>query len=180
MTVRLLVGAGVAATALTACSSSGAHDTAGPGATDASPSGPGATAPASGSPAGGTPPDAATAKAIRTAYRDFFDSTSTTPQSEAALQHGAAFHQTLVEQGKTSYSQTSGVKVTAIGLRGPVADVTFTITGNGAALLSDVKGFAVREGGRWKVAATTFCLLLKLEGKPPSACSDPSITALPQ
>jgi hypothetical protein len=179
---RVGVAAVLTAAALAGCSSSG-HPAAGGS------SGPGTSAPAGGSsapgtgagtgPASGTPADAATTTAITKAYRDFFDSTSTTPQSEAALQHGAAFHETLVEQGKTSYSQHSGVQVGAISVRGPVADVTFTITGNGAPLLSDVRGFAVQEGGRWKVAAKTFCTLLKLEGTPPPACSDPSITALP-
>ena len=63
---------------------------------------------------------------------------------------------------------------------GSVLAVTFTITNSGTPLLSNIKGFAVQEGGTWKVAAATFCVLLKLEGSPPAACSDSSITALPQ
>jgi hypothetical protein len=37
----------------------------------------------------------------------------------------------------------------------------------------------VRENGKWKVAAQTFCTLLVLEGTAPPACKDPAITALP-
>jgi hypothetical protein len=181
--VTVLLVAGVA----TACTSSSAPDRAGSNATkqsrsgsgssSAAPSAPGATAPAS---AGGGSAAPATKRQIVAAYDDFFASTSTTTTSQAALQHGEVFTKTLEEQSKNSYSDSSGVKVAAVDVRGSVADVTFTITSNGTPLLSGVKGFAVKEGGRWKVAAATFCELLKLQGPAPAACDDASITALPK
>jgi hypothetical protein len=55
----------------------------------------------------------------------------------------------------------------------------YDILSDGQALLQNVHGHAVRQGNRWVVAAETFCGLLRLEGDPPRACSDPAVTALP-
>jgi hypothetical protein len=180
----------LAAALATACSSSGSSGSSssppatGPAGSATSSSPPSAPA-GGGSPpgtaaSGGSPADAATTAAITKAYRDLFDSSATTPQSQAALQHGSAFHQVLVQQGKNTYSNTSGVKLGGITVSGDLAHVTFTITSKGRPLLSNVRGFAVREGGRWLVAAATFCSLLSLQGDAPPACHDPSITALPK
>lgn len=177
----LLASALVLATTA-ACSSSGGPDTAGPNATNQPTAGGGATTPAAGSSSApaATPADPATKKAVTTAYEHFFSGTAAPAVSQQALQHGDAFKATLDAQSKGQYSKDSGVKVGDVAVRGQVADVTFTITSKGKPLLSNIKGFAVQEGGTWKVAAVTFCGLLKLEGNPPSACSDTSITALPQ
>jgi hypothetical protein len=59
-----------------------------------------------------------------------------------------------------------------------LAKVKFTIYSGKTTLLPDSPGFAVREGGHWKVAAQTFCSLLQLEGTAPAACKDKSITSL--
>lgn len=124
--------------------------------------------------------DPATTAAISKAYATFFGSASSVQQSEAALQHGADFAAVLVAQGKTSYASKSSATVSSVMLRSAdVATMRFTISSNGASLLKDTPGFAVREGGTWKVAAGTFCALLTLEGSPPSACKDTTITALP-
>lgn len=142
---------------------------------------PAASTSAPGSPTSpsGTAPDAATRKAITSAFTVLFGNTSTTPQDIAVLQHGAVFRKTIDEQGKSSYADKSSAKVTDVRVHGDVADVTFTILDNGKPLLQGYQGNAVREGGHWKVAAKTFCGLLQLEGDAPSACSDPSIIALP-
>lgn len=179
-----------------ACTSSGGPDTAGPGASSTGPaptgsgssspvvvpssgsSSPGATSPTTAG--SGTPADASTAQSIRSAYTDFFNSTSTTAMSQAALQHGASFKKTLEDQAKDSLSKNSGVKVAAVRTKGNLGFVTFTVTSDGAPLLTNFKGYAVREGGRWKVAAITFCTLLQLQGGAPAACNNPSITALPK
>lgn len=174
LTALLVSGLVLAATA--ACGSSGGPDTAGPNATNQ----PTTAAVASSSAAVGTPADPATKQTITTAYKHFFSGTASPAVSQQALQHGDAFKAVLEEQAKGQYSKNSGVEVGDVSVRGQVADVTFTITSKGAPLLSNIKGFAVQEGGTWKVAAATFCMLLKLQGNPPSVCSDASITALPQ
>lgn len=167
-----------------ACSSSGGPDTAGPNATNQSTAQATASSPAAGGSSAGsaTPADAATAAAIKKAYGEFFSGTAAPAVSQQALQHGAAFKQVLEQQAKGQYSKGSGVKVTTIAVHpsGQVADVTFTLTTNGKTLLAGIKGNAVQEAGTWKVAAATFCTLLKLQGSPPPACSNTSITSLPQ
>ncbi|HET8536608.1 MAG TPA: hypothetical protein VFL73_05455, partial [Solirubrobacteraceae bacterium] len=176
---RAVGGAALVAALLVAgCSSSGsgAHKSASSSPSSSS------TSPVTSSPApsaSGTPADAATRKAVADAYAAFFGYKSTLAQSQAALQHGATFHQTLVEQGKSSLADKSTATVSSVRVAGKVAYVTFTISENGQPLLSNTPGYAVRENGTWKVAAKTFCSLLTLQGSAPSACSDPSITALP-
>jgi hypothetical protein len=96
------------------------------------------------------------------------------------LQNGARFHDALVAQGKSQYASTSTARVRSVRLLSPnVASVNYDILSNGQPLLQDVHGHAVRQNGRWVVAAETFCGLLKLQGSAPHACSDPSATALP-
>lgn len=172
--VTALLASGLVLAATAACSSSGGPDTAGPNATNQT------TSATTAAPSGGTPADAATKQAVTSAYEHFFSGTAAPAVSQQALQHGEAFKATLEEQAKGQYSKDSGVKVGDITMTGQIANVTFTITSKGAPLLANIKGFAVQEGGTWKVAAMTFCMLLKLQGNPPSVCSDSSITALPQ
>jgi hypothetical protein len=101
-------------------------------------------------------------------------------QSEGALQHGSAFHATLVEQANGQFSKSSSAKVGAISVSGSRAYVTFSILSNGKPLLNNFKGYATLEGGKWKVAAITFCTLLQLQGGAPAVCNDPTMTSLPQ
>jgi hypothetical protein len=141
---------------------------------------PAASSPAGNSgPAGGGPPvSAATKKAVLKAFTVFFNSDSTTTQSQAVLQHGAVFHKTLVEQGKSSYAKNTSVKVTSVSkVSKKVSAVKFTVTSG--SIKVPFHGNAVREGGKWKVAAKTLCALLKLEGDAPATCNKKSITALP-
>jgi hypothetical protein len=142
-----------------------------------------ASASASTSATGGEPgaaaPGAVTG-AVTAAYDAFFSSRSTWRQSQAVLQNGARFHDALVAQGKSQYASTSTARVRSVRLLSPnVASVSYDILSNGQPLLQDVHGHAVRQNGKWVVAAETFCGLLKLQGQAPHACSDPSVTALP-
>jgi hypothetical protein len=142
--------------------------------------GPAASSPAGSSgPAGGGPPvSAATKTAIVKAFTVFFNSDSSTAQSQAVLQHGVVFHKTLIEQGKTDYAKNTSVKVTSVSkMSKKVSAVKFTITSG--SIKFPFHGNAVREGGKWKVAAKTLCGLLKVEGSAPPACGKKSITALP-
>jgi hypothetical protein len=166
---RTVLGAGlVVATALAGCSSSGN------GGNTTSPGGPTSSA-------GGTSANSATTKAITKAYRLFFDSTGPTKQGVANLQHGAKFRSTIIGESQSSYGkQKTSASVSAVRIVKPkVADVTFSIKVGGQTLLPNSHGYAVREGGRWKVATQTFCALLKLEDTAPALCKQKSITALP-
>jgi hypothetical protein len=155
--------------ALAACGGSGARDTS------SSPALPGSSAPPS---ASGTPADAATRAAVNTAYATFFNTQTSAAASESALQHGATFRATLAAEAGGHDNVTASVSSVRL-LRPNVAAVVFTIDSGGSPLLSNSPGYAVRENGRWKVAAQTFCGLLQLQGDAPSACQDPAITGLP-
>jgi hypothetical protein len=154
----------------TACASSGADDSS---------SAPVTSVPAGALSSSSTPANP-TFAAISKAYETFFSSASTTPQSQAALQHGEKFTKTLEEQAKSSFADKSSAKVDSVHLTSPVvAAVKFTISSGGGTLLSKAPGYAVKTGDTWQVAAQTFCGLLKLEGGAPAACDDAAVTALP-
>jgi hypothetical protein len=122
--------------------------------------------------------DAATMKAVVSAFTVFFNGNTKVAQSEAVLQHGPVFHKTLIQQGKTNYAKHSSVKVTSINkVSNNVLAVKFTVIAG--SIHFPYHGNAVREGGKWKVAAKTLCGLLKVEGDAPAACKKASVTALP-
>jgi hypothetical protein len=175
-TVRLGAAALCVALTCTACGSSGSSGSKPPASSGGAARPPSAPATA----ASGTPADTATLAAINRAYATFFSSASSTPQSQAVLQHGDKFTTALEEQAKSSYATKSSASVTSARIVAPdVAAVTFSVTSGGSVLLPDAPGYAVRTGSTWQVAAQTFCGLLELEQDAPAACHDPSVTALP-
>jgi len=164
--------------ALVSCGSSGGKSSGDTGGGSPGNSSPGATVATT---AAGTPADAATKAAVTKAFADFFDYQSTAEQSQNALQDGDRFKAVLDQQGTQSYAQKSAASVSSVKLiSANTAKVVFTVTVAGQPLLPDADGYAVRIGGSWKVAATTFCSLLTLEGDKADACSDPAVTALPK
>lgn len=163
MTVRVAL-AGTALLLLAACSDSN-----------------GPTAAGSSSPSASGTLSAADEQSIKDAFLVFFDPRSTAQQVAAKVQHGTSFVREITALASSQYSSSSGVKVTSVRARSAtVADVTFTVTVGGQPMLPDVPGYAVREHGTWTMAAKTFCDLLALDGTKPAACSDPSVTDLPQ
>lgn len=165
----LLAVAVVVAATLAACGSSGTGS--------GSPGGSSAAVAPSGS---GTPADAATKAAIAKAYATLFGTTATLSQAEAAVQHGGKFAAAIKKESQSSFAKKSGARVGTATLVSPnTAKVTFSVLVGGRPLLKDEPGYAIKEHGTWKVAAKTFCGLLKLNGAAPSACDDPSVTALP-
>jgi hypothetical protein len=156
--------------ALAGCSSS---------ADKSSGSSPAASSTSAAPPGGGTADDATT-KAITSAFKIFFDTDTSLDASVAVLQHGATFRKALDAESNSPAAKDITATVSKIKLQsGNVAVVTFTIFSGTVKLLPNTHGYAVREGGKWKVAAQTFCALLQLEGTAPPACKDSSITALP-
>lgn len=141
----------------------------------------GGTTPSAGSSPAGSPADAATVKQVSAAYAALFGSSAPFAKAVASLQHGAAFAATIKRESKGSYAQTSAAKVSSVRLlSSDLAAVTFSISSGGQTMLPNSQGNAVKENGTWKVAARTFCGLLRLEGTAPKVCSDPKITALPK
>lgn len=133
------------------------------------------------SPGKGIPTGASAEKAVEHAYELFFSTATSFAKSMAVLQHGQQFCPSLAAVNDTSYGkQKTSATVESVRLKSPnLASVKFTIRVAGQVVLPHADGFAVREDGDWKVAATTFCQLLTLEGHPPADCKDDSFTALP-
>jgi hypothetical protein len=123
----------------------------------------------------------ATTKAIAKAYASFFDSKASPEATERYLQHGAELASAVTAQAHNPQASGLSARVTEVTLLSrDSAAVRFELLSGGKPLLTDTPGNAVREDGRWKVAAKTFCGLVQLTGHPPAACNDPKITALPK
>jgi hypothetical protein len=112
--------------------------------------------------------------AIVQAFEDAFDGTSLPAARDAATQDGAELSQ--LRRDVLAYAQRFGY--TAEQLAGTKIDVlevsfidethatvrfTLTVPGRGAVIVDKV-GYAVLDGGRWKVALRTACDLLSLDG----------------
>ncbi|MEP7020028.1 MAG: hypothetical protein ABI808_05220, partial [Pseudonocardiales bacterium] len=59
------------------------------------------------------------------------------------------------------------------------ATVIFTVLLDGKPTRPNTTGYAVHEGGRWKVAGATFCSVLAAQGAPPQVCTTAAATTLP-
>ncbi|MET9214159.1 MULTISPECIES: hypothetical protein [unclassified Nocardia] len=147
----------VLATALTGC---GSDDEA-----DAAPS---AAATSSAAPATA---DAATTQAITQAYTTFFDGSKPATERAALVQSGDAFLAILQAQAQNPQSSGTSVTVSTVKVTGAdTADVGYTLLMGGNPVLPDQTGQAVKQGESWKVAATTFCALLAIQGGTSTAC----------
>ncbi|RDI56132.1 hypothetical protein [Nocardia mexicana] len=115
--------------------------------------------------------DAATTKAVTDVYTAFF-SGSTPPQQKAAtVQKGDVFLPILEAQAANPQAQGTSVTVAGVKLGDPDhADVTYTLLVGGTPMLPDQTGQAVKESGQWKVATSTFCALLAIQGGNSPAC----------
>jgi hypothetical protein len=119
--------------------------------------------------------------AITSAYTRFFNPKTSLAESMSLLQDGAAFKAALEQQATTAQAKTASATVSKVNLQSPnTAVVTFTILISGSPVLKDTPGYAVREGGTWKVAGQTFCGLLVLNGGAPPACDTAAATSLPK
>jgi hypothetical protein len=123
---------------------------------------------------------AADVKAVKKAFVSFFNSDTDLAKAQALLQHGDVFKAALKAQSKSPQAQGLSVTVSKVVAQSKVVAVaTFTLFSAGKAVLPDTPGYAVKDNGTWKIAAGTFCGLLKLQNAAPKECDDPAITAFP-
>lgn len=170
---------GVALAVLAGCSSS-TKATPSTAASTASSRAAGTTGAATATSGASSIGDSADVAAVRNAYAVFFDPKTTLQTSMNLLQDGAAFQQTLIQQGNSADAKSASVSVTRVVITSSTrATVTFTVLLNGSPVLPNQTGYSVREGGTWKVAGATFCGLLAAQGTPPAVCAQPAATALP-
>ncbi|WP_433520432.1 hypothetical protein ACQPZ2_23555 [Nocardia pseudovaccinii] len=115
--------------------------------------------------------DSATTKAVTDAYVTFFNGGAPADQRIAVVEKGQVFAPVLQAQAGNPQAQGTSATVSAVK---PVdathADVTYTLLMGGNPVLPDQTGQAVKDGAQWKVAATTFCALLALQGGQSPAC----------
>ena len=141
--------------AITACSSGGpgqaAHSRSPAAGHSAAPSQP-ATGPAA-------------AAAVKAMWQTFFNGTVPIPRRLGLLQNSGQFASFVKSEAKTSLGAlvlAASAKVSSVSLSSPGhALVTFTVLLGGRPLAKNLTGTAVYAGGRWEVAASTFCGLLR-------------------
>jgi hypothetical protein len=146
------------AAALTACSDdSGGGSSASPTPSAAqSTSVPSATAPAD---------PAAAQQEIRQNWEKFFDPAVSAKEKQAVLENGDQMAPLLQGFNGDQRGQQVKANVEKIEFTSPTeADVTYTLTLNGATALPNASGTAVEQNGTWKVSVKTLCALVQLSG----------------
>lgn len=153
------VGAAVAAAvlvlaaALTACSDSGGGSSASPTPTAEQST---ATAPAD---------PAAAQQEIRQNWEKFFDPAVSAKDKLAVLENGEQMAPVLQGFNGDQRGQQVKSNVEKIEFTSPTgANVTYTLTLNGATALPNASGTAVEQNGTWKVSVKTLCALVQLSG----------------
>jgi hypothetical protein len=149
----LTVGSAVAG-----CSSSSSTSSAPP--TSPATSAPSSSVPTSAEPSTG----AGATQAIEANWAKFFNAKTPIPQRIALLQNGQEFASVIRAQAHSTLAEAATSKVTHVTLTGTsTAAVTYDILVGGKVGLGGQSGVAVYQNGVWKVGATSFCGLLKLE-----------------
>ena len=133
--------------------------------------------PASQPPPTSAPPGPATTSGsvtdqVTTLYQRFFDGTLPVQTKVGLLQKGEQFTKVIEQQNAGPLARQSGVKVVKVTRSTPnSAAVTFTVLLDGKPVLENQAGGAVLDNGTWKVAASTYCALLALQGLTAPPCS---------
>lgn len=124
------------------------------------------SSPSSSAPADSSEPTAGTGatQAIESNWAKFFNAKTPIPQRIALLQNGQQFAPVIRAQAGSTLARAATAKVTHVALTGTSqASVTYSILVGGKTGLGGQTGVAVYQDGVWKVGATSFCGLLKLE-----------------
>jgi len=117
--------------------------------------------------------------AVKAMWQTFFNGAISIPRRLELLQNGPRFAPFVNAEAKTSLGAlvlAASAKVSKVALSAPgKAAVTFTILLGSRPLVKNLSGTAVYVHGRWLVAASSFCgLLRKAYGKKlhrlPAAC----------
>jgi hypothetical protein len=107
---------------------------------------------------------------IKAAYTGFFTTKTSLDAHVALVQDGAKFRSVI--QSFLSNPLANGVSATvsSVTMQGAnKAKVVYTVK-IALGSLKDQTGYAVLEGGKWKVADSTLCGLVSLTGTTPAAC----------
>jgi len=113
-------------------------------------------------------------------WKTFFAGSTGAEQKIALLQDGRSFADTIHAQANSVMAKGTTAQVLNVSALAPGrARVQYTILLNGTPALKNQIGLAVLDGSVWKVADSSFCALLALEGTKPAACASGDITPSP-
>ena len=107
---------------------------------------------------------------VKSTYMSFFTTKTSLAGHVALVQDGARFKSVI--QSFLSNPMANGVSATvsSVTLQGAKkAKVVYTVK-IAIGSLKDQTGYAVLEGGKWKIADATLCGLVSLAGTTPPAC----------
>lgn len=111
------------------------------------------------------PADPAAKRQIETNWERFFDPAVPNDQKAKYLENGERLGPLLAAFNGDKRGGQVAAKVSAVTLTSATgANVTYTLTLNGATALPDAKGFAVQQDKVWKVAVKTLCALVGMSG----------------
>ncbi|WP_433761321.1 hypothetical protein [Nocardia sp. CA-135398] len=110
-------------------------------------------------------------KEITDAFVAFFDGKTPADTKADLVENGSTFAPTLAAQASSPMAAGSTATVSNVKLDDSThASVTYTVLINGNPALPNQAGKAITVDGKWKVAAATYCGLLKLQGGAPASC----------
>ena len=113
---------------------------------------------------------AAAQEQIKGAYVHFFSGKTPLSDRVALLQNGSKFRPVIAAFASNPLAKSASATVSSVKLQGgDRARVVYTVKVAGTALPKQT-GFAVRENGKWKVADSSLCKLVALQGRTPSIC----------
>ncbi len=161
----MICGATVVLAAVAGCSSS-SNSSTGTSTTSAA-----ASSSAAAAAAPSAPSSDPTVKAVTDTFVTFFNGKTPAAQKIALVENGSAFAPALQAQANNPTSATTTATVSNVKLTDPThAAVTYSILLNGSPALPNQSGQAVNDQGQWKVAVSTFCALMAMQGGAPTAC----------
>lgn len=109
---------------------------------------------------------------VKQVWINFFSGNTSAANKIKLLQNGQQFTQIIDEATSLKVSKTSSATVTKVVIdSSTVASVSYTFNLGAKPVLQNQTGTAIKVGGKWLVADSTFCGLLALEGQSVPACS---------
>jgi hypothetical protein len=116
-------------------------------------------------------PNSAAAAQVERAFVRFFDGSTPAATKIGLVQNGQQFAAVIQAQATSELAKSTTVRVAKVTVTSPTtATAVYTILLGGKPALANQAGQAVLVNGTWKVAATTFCQLLALEGQKVPGC----------
>jgi hypothetical protein len=110
---------------------------------------------------------------IRKNWKNFFSSKTKNKTRMNLLQNGKKFKKSIQHFSNSKMGKNASATISKVSFNGTkkkVATVTYTINLNNKPVLKNQDGKAIYANNMWKVSDETFCNLLSMSGKVPSAC----------